>query len=294
MIGTEYRMDVRAKSFWISTFLLPVFIIGLGLFIGFLGSDSDAFMSFSKSMNVGPQEDQDISGMQVLGMITGVFLTIFVMIYGAQVFNKVKSEKTGKIIEVLVSCVSGRSVMMSKIISTGLVGITQMGLWLLMLLAALGLILPMVGTLSLAALLSVRFIGAIVVSLLYFVGGYVFYGSLFAAAGALTDRNNENQSYLTFVTMMLMVSFYIGIYATDSTSALATVCFYLPFTSFTVGCVQSVGGLAAWWQTAISLVVLYASAALVLSFAGKIYTSAVLLRGKKLGFKDLLVFLKSK
>ena len=129
MVSMEYRMDVKAKSFWVTTFLLPVVMVGFGLLAGFLSSESEAMVLFSKSTT--PTPDKDISGMQVLGMISGIMLTMFVMMYGSQIFNKVKAEKCNRIVEVLVSCVPGRTVMLAKVISVGLVGLTQILLWLL-------------------------------------------------------------------------------------------------------------------------------------------------------------------
>lgn len=234
--------------------------------------------------------------MQAFGMICGVFLTMFVIMYGAQIFNKVKTEKCNRIVEVLVSCVSGRSVMLAKVISVALVGLTQMLVWGLLvvgILICVAMFAPV--DIDFSVLMSGEVIVGCVEALLYFVGGFVFYGALFAAAGALTDRNNENQGYLSLLMMLLMASFYIGIFATDAEgSTLATVCFYLPFTSSTVGAVQSIAGIATWWESLLSLAVLYGSAAFALGIAGKIYTSAVLLKGKKFTPRDILTFLKSK
>ncbi len=290
----EYRMDVKAKSFWVTTFLLPVVMVGFGLLAGFLSSESEALVMFSKS--TAPTPDKDISGMQVLGMISGIMLTMFVMMYGSQIFNKVKAEKCNRIVEVLVSCVPGRTVMLAKVISVGLVGLTQILLWLLCIVVLMVFFITVMPVdIPFEKLIQGKVIVGLCTSLLFFVGGYLFYGALFAAVGALTDRNNENQGYLSILVMVLMISFYIGIYATDSASSpLAVVCLYLPFTSTSVGTVQSVGGLIPWWQTLVSLVILYASAFLSISVAGKIYTSALLLKGKKFTPRDIIVFFRSK
>lgn len=294
MISMEYRMDIKTKSFWVSTFLVPVLIVAFGVFIGYMTAESDAMKTVSQSTS--PQPSEDMTGMQAFGMICGVFLTMFVIMYGAQIFNKVKTEKCNRIVEVLVSCVSGRSVMLAKVISVALVGLTQMLVWGLLvvgILICVAMFAPV--DIDLSVLMSGEVIVGCVEALLYFVGGFVFYGALFAAAGALTDRNNENQGYLSLLMMLLMASFYIGIFATDAEgSTLATVCFYLPFTSSTVGAVQSIAGIATWWESLLSLVVLYGSAAFALSIAGKIYTSAVLLKGKKFTPRDILTFLKAK
>lgn len=288
-------MDVKAKSFWISTLLVPLLIAGFGVFISFLGSESDAMVMFSKSTSVTP--DKDISSMQVMGMLCGIFLSMFVMMYGAQIFNKVKSEKCNRIVEVLVSCVSGRTVMLAKVISVALVGLTQILLWVILIVGIIIVtcfIIPP-GSIDFTVLLRTDVLCGMLVALLYFIGGFVFYGALFAAAGALTDRNNENQGYLSLLMLLLMASFYIGIFATDAEgSALAEICFYLPFTSPTVGAVQSIGGLVSWWQTLLSILTLYGCSIIAMSMAGKIYTSAVLLKGKKFTPKDIITFLKAK
>ena len=294
MVSMEYRMDVKAKSFWITTFLIPVMIVAFGVFIAFLSEGNAGFEMFSKS--TAPTPD-DINDDQAIGMICGVFLTMFVMMYGAQIFNKVRTEKTNRIVEVLVSSVSGRSVMLSKVISVALIGLTQMLVWALLIMGIVFAVLVLLPVkVSFSDIFSVSALWPLVVCLLYFIGGFVFYGALYAAAGAMTDRNNENSGYLSVLMMLMMASMYIGIYAVDADpgAPFAVVCFYLPFTSSTVGAVQTVAGMVPWWQTLISLVVLFVTDYIVLSLAGKIYTSAVLLKGKKLTPKDILTFLKSK
>lgn len=294
MVAMEYAMDVKTKSFWISTFLLPVLMAGFGLLVGFLTEDSDAMKLFSET--TAPTPDKDITGMQALGMVSGVLLVMFVMIYGSQIFNKVKSEKCNRIVEVLVSCVSGRTIMLSKVISVALTGFTQILIWLACLVGIAAFVLAVAPIdIPFSALFQWKVGYALLISILYFFGGYFFYASLFAAAGALTDRNNENQGYLSMLVMILMVSFYIGIYATDAPGApLAMVCLYLPFTSPSVGAVQTIGGIIPWWQTLISLSILYVGAFVSTIVAGKIYTSAVLLKGSKFTPKDILVFIKAK
>jgi len=293
MVSMEYRMDIKTKSFWISTFLIPLVLVVFGIFIGYLTAESGAMQEVSRSST--PVSD-DMTDSQAIGMISGIFLTMFVMMYGAQIFNKVKNEKCNRIVEVLISSMSGRDVMLSKVISVAMTGLTQILVWFALIAGILvGIYLFFPLDMDLSALWSAQALQGTLICLLYFIGGFVFYGALFAGVGALTDRNNENQGYLSLLMMMLMASFYIGIFSADAQgSALATVCFYLPFTSSTVGAVQSISGDAAWWQGIISLLVLYASALLSLIIAGKIYTSAVLLKGKKLTLRDLATFLKSK
>lgn len=292
LVATEYRNDIKSKSFWIGTFLLPVIAVAFGFIVGYLMDSSDAM----REMNSVTAPKNEMTAAQAIGMMTGVLLVIFIMIYGAQIFNKVKTEKTNRISEVLVSSIPGRTLMISKVISVALVGITQILIWGLLVVGLTGvifLIAPL--PFNLSSLISLHTLGLMAIGMLYFIGGFLFYGSLFAACGAITDRNNENQSYMTIITMILMMSMYVGMFATDNaTSILARICFYLPFTSPSVGGVLGIAGEATWWQTALSLVLLFGGAFVMISLAGKIYTSALLLKGKKFSPRDIMVFLRSR
>lgn len=293
IIKNEYLTDIRAKSFWIATFLMPVVMVAFGAFIGFLASDSD---SLQKAANFAAPEQEDMSPAKMLGMLLGMMLTIFIMLYGAQIFNKVKTEKCNRIVEILATCVDGRTMMLAKIISVGLVGLTQLLLWFALTAVFAGsLLVVLAPDISFGFLMRPMFWKAVVWSILFFIGGYIFYGSLFAAVGAMTDKNNENQEYMSILTFLLLGAFYIGEYAVDhGDGVFATVCMYLPFTSPTVGTVNAVSGSSPLWMCILSMAVLYLCAWLSISFAGKIYTSSLLLKGKKFTPRDIITFLRSK
>lgn len=293
IIKTEYMTDVRAKSFWISTFVVPVAMVGFGILIGFLMSESDIM----SSMAGGHSDDgPEMSGMQALGMMCGLLLTIFLTMYGSQIFQKVKVEKTNRIIEVMATCVTGRTMMLAKIISVGLVGLTQLLLWgILIFLLVAFVMLVFAVDIPFEIIMRGDVIMGLVWAVLFFIGGYVFYGSLFAAVGAMADKNNENQEYVSAITMIMMLSLYVGMFAVDQgTSAVGLFCSFFPFTAPTVASVNAVSGNFSWWLSLVSLLVLYAFAGLAWIVAGKLYTASMLLTGKKLTPKDLLVFLKAK
>ncbi len=292
LIANEYKSDLRSKAFWISTILFPVLMIGLGAFGAVLADDSETFREFSSTTT----NMEGMSPKQLLGMVSGMFLVIFIMLYGVQIFNKVKVEKTNRIVEVLVSSVPGRTLMIAKVISVALIGLTQIIIWVALLLGAASVFLSVLATdIPFSLLFSGRVLGIILVGILFFCGGFLFYGSLLAACGAMTDRNNENQGYVSFITMVLMISMYVGMFSIDNAGSLfAQICFYVPFTSPAVGCVLSIGGSITWWETILSIVVLYGCAILATILAGKIYTSSVLLKGKKFNFNDIITFIKAK
>ncbi len=295
IITNEYLTDLRSKSFWISTFLVPVITVFFGIFIGFMMKDSGSFMSMQEELTPGPNSE-NITGLKIIGMLVGIFLVLFIMMYGAQIFNKVKIEKCNRIVEVLATCVEGRVLMLAKIISVGLIGLTQLLLWFFLIALLAGAILLIFSVeIPWHYLLDTRLYTTLIWSILYFVGGYIFYGSLFAAIGAMTDKNNENQEYVSVLTFILLGAFYIGEFAVDNgTSPFAIACSYIPFTSPSVGAVNAITSAVPLWQSILSVVSLYIFAMLSLSLSGKMYTSSLLLRGKKFSPKDIVIFLKSK
>ncbi len=294
IVQREYINEVKSKSFWISTFVFPVVLILFGIFIGFMAADSETLQTVS---TLGQDtSDKDLSGAQVIGMMMGMFMTLFIMLYGTQIFNKVRNEKTNRIMEILATCVSGRTMMLGKVIAVGLLGITQMLAWAVLIAGGAICTLSMLNLYdALTILTDTRVLTAAVYGILYFVGGYLLFGSLYACVGAMTDKDNENQGYIALLTFIIMISFYMAQFTIDNQgSQVAVWCSYIPITSPTIGCVQAISGAMAWWEALISLIILYGCAYFSIVIAGKIYTSAMLLTGKKLSLKDLLVFIKAK
>lgn len=295
IVANEYKTDIRSKSFWIATILVPLIFVAFGAFGAFMMEGSDSFMSFQKEMTPSPDESS-LTGVKVLGMMMGIFLVLFLMMYGSQIFNKVKVEKCNRIVEILATCVEGRTMMLAKIISVGLIGLTQILFWFLMIaVITIGLLVAFNVDFPWDVLLDGRIYLALLWSILYFIGGYVFFGSLFAAIGAMTDKNNENQEYVAILTFILLASFYIGEYAVDNGSGLfARICSFVPFTSPTVGCVNAIIGAVPLWESLLSLAILWGFAYLSLSLSGKIYTSSLLLKGKRFSPKDIVTFFRAK
>lgn len=294
IIKTEYMTDIRSKSFWIGTIVAPILLGAFSIFIGFMIQDSEATQ---KLANPGAPDPSDMTGVEVMGMLGGVLLALFLMIYGAQIFNKVKKEKVNRVMEVLATSVTGRTMMMGKIISVGLLGLTQLAIWGVMIGAVVGFLtfLFNVTDIPLELLSDPRVWAALLWTILFFIGGYIFYGSLYAACGAMADKDNENQAYMTVLTFLLLGSFYIGEFAVHHADNVFVIfCSFFPFTAPTIASVNAIAGSVPLWQSILSLVILYVFAFFAVSLSGKIYTSSLLLKGKKFTPHDILLFLRSK
>lgn len=299
IIINEYKTAVTKKSFWILTFVFPLIMLAFGVMMGFLMSDSDSYTSLVNSVNEGtgltPEED-DMTPAKAVAMMVGLILTFAMMICGSQIMQMVRQEKTNRIMEFLATCVPGRTMLTAKIISVALITLTQVALWgFCIFLIGFGFCIIFDVSIPWKYLLHPLVWQTIVWSVLYFIGGYMMFSSLFAACGAITDSNNENQQYLSILMMVVLASMYIGMYAVDHpTSVLAQFCAYFPLTSPTVGAVNAITGEVPIWSSILSLIVLYVCSYGAIIIGGKIYASSMLLKGSSLTPKAIMAFIKSK
>lgn len=253
-----------------------------------------------------------------IGVAFGYLIMMFIIIYGNMVMRSVIEEKTNRIIEIIISSVKPFQLMMGKIIGTSLAGILQFVIW-----AILGAILLFVGTTLLGLdmgatpavspqlletaqsdnLLKMQLyiaefknmpIGTLLVSfVIYFIGGYFLYSSIYAAIGAAVDNETDSQQFLFPIIVPLMLGVYVGFFAVmkDPHGSVATIFSMIPLTSPIVMLMRIPFGVPLW-QIAISILMLFATFFLVVWFAAKIYRVGILMYGKKTTWKELYKWLR--
>ena len=250
----------------------------------------------------------------VIGFIFTFIIYMFLMMYGAMVMQGVMEEKTNRIVEIMVSSVRPFDMMMGKIIGIGLVGLTQVFIWCVLtvaLVSAAGLFLgvsagagdiaamqaglnqPDVAAMQSAAgnifsiLGSFNFIEIITYFVLFFIGGYISYASLYAAIGSAVDNPEDAQQFMTPMMIVLIFAIYAGIYSVQNPDGpMAFWCSLIPFTSPIVMMVR-IPYEIPFWQILVSLVLLYSSAVFSVWVSSRIYRIGILMYGKKPSFKEI-------
>lgn len=257
-----------------------------------------------------------------VGLISTMIIYIFLFMYGGMVMSSVMQEKTNRIVEVMVSSVKPFDLMMGKIISVGLVGLTQIAIWVVFI---IGLVLS-IGIFSGIPLLngneaeimaqtmnssgtpaldpdiadfvqtiaSINFTQLLLCFILYFIGGYLLYASLFAAIGSAVDNEADTNQFMIPITVIILFAFYVGIFSAENPEgAMAWWCSMIPFTSPIVMMVRIPFGIPAW-EIALSVVILFGSAIAMTWVAARIYRVGILLYGKKPSYKELFKWIKYK
>jgi len=252
----------------------------------------------------------------VLGGVVGYLMFFIIVMYGTQVMRSVTEEKTNRIVEILISSVKPFQLMMGKVVGVGLVGLTQIVIWLILIPVILligvqfmGLDEKNIGEISSVSgaqmqesqemmlqvfeeLKSMNWLKIISITLFYFLGGYFTYAAIFAALGSAVGEDANEAQTLTFPVMLpLMIAVYIAISAvTSPNSSLAVWSSMFPLFSPIIMPVRLPFD-PPLWELLLSMLLLVAFAVFFVWLAGRIYRVGILMHGKKVGFKELAKWL---
>ncbi len=253
----------------------------------------------------------------IVGMGLSILIYFFIFLYGVQVMRGVIEEKTNRIVELMISSLKPFELMMGKVIGIAAVGLTQLGIWIvlssiltlvistvfgidmsqsaevspMMQEADMGAIQGKLGNI-IAAFIDLPLLKIFGLFLFYFLGGYLLYGALFAAIGSAVDSETDTQQFMMPVTLPLVFSFIVSfsVVINDPNGVLATWLSIIPISSPIV-MMSRMPFDPPMWQVLLSMAVLIVSILTVIWLAGRIYRTGILMYGKKPSYKELVKWL---
>jgi len=193
--------------------------------------------------------------------------------YGYWVAAGVVEEKSSRVVEVLLATLRPSHLLRGKILGIGLLGLAQL------------LLIGLVGLFASSAVGTLEFpsgaIATVGLVLVWFVLGFFFYATMFAVAGSIVTRQEDLQTTMTPLTILIVGSFFIGLSATSNPdSTLAVVASLLPFSSPLVMPTRIALGEAATWEVVASITISVAATAALIPLATTIYSRALLRPGR--------------
>lgn len=238
----------------------------------------------------------------IIGYAAGFLVYFILLIYGSQVMMGVMEEKTNRIAEVMVSSVKPFQLMLGKIVGIALVALTQFLLWIAFVFIIYNVSMAAVkANPSMAQVVEGAqqvFTGVnmgmlLVLFAFYFLGGFFFYSSIYAAVGSAVNEDVREAQSLSFpITLIIIFAiFMLTIAMRDPTSPVAVWTSIIPFTSPIVMMARvayGVPGTVPYWQLILSMALLIAGFLLMVWFAGKIYRTGILMYGKKPTWKEMI------
>lgn len=236
----------------------------------------------------GGEETSDQGQTFLLAYVFMMIIYVTVLMYGIYVMRGVLEEKSSRVVEVVISTLKPFELMLGKILGIGAVGLTQFLIWAVLMAAVTapgaaaavgieGIELP-----SIPGQLLAFFV-------VYFVLGFLLYGTLYAGIGAAFDTEQEAQNFQGVVTMFLVVPLVLMMQILNQPDGtlsvvLSLIPFFTPMLMFLRMTLSPVPPL----QLAASVVLMVAAILACTWLVAKIYRVGILMHGSKPKWKDLV------
>ena len=239
-------------------------------------------------------EEQEVSGNLVVIMLLSIVLFYAIYFCAYQVSSSITTEKTSKIMETLVTSTSPRTIVLGKTIGIGIVGLIQ-----ICLIVGVALISAKI-CLEPELLNSVLDMSTMtpylaIMTIVYFILGYLAYALLYALTGSTVSKPEDIQSANTPVAILAGVGFYLSYFTMmNPTSELNQFAAIFPISSPFCMPFRIMMGIASTSEIILSMVVLVITILIIAQVAIKIYSNAILNYGTKMTFKDIVKVYRDK
>jgi ABC-2 type transport system permease protein len=210
-----------------------------------------------------------------------LFMTVFMS--GQLLLRSVMEERTSRTIEILLSSVTPDELMHGKILGLGALGLTQMVFYLSVGLAAT----------QYKELATIEF-SQIPIFLIYFISGYLFYASIFAAMGTFFTSEQEAQQSSGIISIVAILPIVFASYfITNPGSAFTIGASYIPPLTPFMMIIRVGTGSVEMPEIIYTTILMIISCWVMLKISGKIFRTAVLLYGKKVTIKEVFRWIRS-
>jgi ABC-2 type transport system permease protein len=223
--------------------------------------------------------------------VVAFLLYMAIVLYGQNVLRGVLEEKTTRVAEVVVSSVPSETLLAGKVLGVGAVGLTQQIIWVAASVIIFKLRAPLLARLGASTtpfeLPSIS-VGLALLLLLFFLLGFVFYASLYAAAGASVNTEQEaQQAVQPLLIMLVATAVFINPILINPTGTTAHVMSILPFSAPIIMPLRLAIGSVPWWDLTVSLIALALSCVVAVWVAAKIYRVGLLMYGKRPTLREM-------
>lgn len=230
-------------------------------------------------------------GNLILSIVFTMLLYTSLIMIGQSMLRSVVEEKTNRIVEVLLSSLNSQELMVGKIVGTGCSGLLQMAIWMIPI---------FILSLNVVFMIPEEFMieikpGHLFYFLLNYLIGLLTFLGLFAAVGSIFDNEQDAQSGLFPVIILILIPFYVALTLfKNPASIIAQVTSLLPFFAIIVMPARMALMDIPLWEFAVSLIVNLVTMIVIFKVASKIYRVGILMTGKKPLWRDVVKWLKYK
>jgi len=239
-------------------------------------SEEASTQTGSGSLNPSDKKSADDSSMEriIPGAFAGIVLFSIVMT-GMMIFQSASQEKKEKVAEIVLSSVTPGDLMQGKIIGYFILGLVQVGTWLL-------LVVPIAAWRYELPIVEYLFVPELLLLLAISIAGYLMFAAIFVGIGATVEDMTATSNFQGIVMMLpFLPLIFIGPILANPSGIIAQVATYFPLTSPSILILRlSLLDEWPWVEIIIALVILLASIWLLMKLAGKVFKTGILLYGK--------------
>lgn len=239
-------------------------------------SEEASTQTGSGSLNPSDKQSTDDSSKEriIPGAFAGIVLFSIVMT-GMMIFQSASQEKKEKVAEIVLSSVTPGDLMQGKIIGYFILGLVQVGTWLL-------LVVPIAAWRYELPIVEYLFVPELLLLLAISIAGYLMFAAIFVGIGATVEDMTATSNFQGIVMMLpFLPLIFIGPILANPSGIIAQVATYFPLTSPSILILRlSLLDEWPWVEIIIALVILLASIWLLMKLAGKVFKTGILLYGK--------------
>ncbi|MFS1514478.1 ABC transporter permease [Chengkuizengella sp. SCS-71B] len=227
-----------------------------------------------------------------------ILLFMGIIVSGQLIATEITTEKSSRVMEILVTSVPSLTQMFGKIIGMFIVSMSQILIFVTVL--VVNILLPHNAevfeqiNLDMSSVDLTLILPIFVYSILLYFMGFFLYSTLFAAIGSIVSRTEDLGQAIMPMTFISLAGFYIAIFSINiPDSALVVWSSFIPFFTPFVMTLRIGLGEPALWEIWLSLGILLATILGGGWLSAKIYRTGVLMYGKRPSIKELRKAMKA-
>ncbi|MCH7774028.1 MAG: ABC transporter permease [Bacteroidetes bacterium] len=212
-----------------------------------------------------------------------IMLLMMMVIYSGQLLvRSLIEEKSNRLIEILISSCTSEQLLAGKIIGLSALGLTQIIIWSLIGITLVG-----------GAVIPPAAFDNILIMLVYFITGFIFYTTIFVGIGSIVTTEQEAQQMTTYISLILILPVVVAMPAIQNPeSMMVKVMSYIPLTIPSIMLLRFKIAPVPLIDIIITLSIMFVSTIVTLKIAAKIFRIGILSYGKKPTIKELIQWSK--
>ena len=232
----------------------------------------------------------------IIAMILVTLMYTSILLYGVATMRSILEEKSTRTIEILAASVRPFYLLVGKILGVAATGLTQFLIW-----AITGGLLVTYGAAMVAAVrpgassLDLHLpVSTLVYMVIFFLGGYFLYASLYATVGAMVSNDEDAQQMQLPIAAPAILGFMLfNVIIRDPNSTASIALSMIPLFTPILMLLRIALQTPPFWQIALSLAICAAGTFAVIKVSAKIYRVGLLMYGKRPTLVELYRWLRS-